>query len=409
MPVVWNSSNTTGTVTVQRPYDGNSVMATGPSGSPMMTFSPAGTYTLNLYDGTTFLNSGTFTASCVAGDSWQGGSCQPIASGSCPATTIENCSLPTTAAGGSSPGSCVNGTSGSCNYVCAADGTWSSAYPSVNSCAVAASCGGSPATAGPIPVTGVYTVDSDPTNRPQAGHVWGSGPYTSDSNIAAAAVHAGLVSVGQTATINVTPIGCVNSFTGSTQHGVTTVAYGSPWYAETLSLVGAPSPTATLHVSTNSTDTGLTSVTVNTGSPVWFFWNSSNATSCTAAGGFATGNATSGSVSVTPSSGGTYQVTCSNASGTVSAPASANVTLSGGAPNISISAVANRVHVGESSTVSWSATGVTSCTVSGPGLSSTAKTGSKAIAITAQSVYTITCDGITKTATVSIVPGFKEF
>ncbi len=53
------------------------------------------------------------------------------------------------------------------------------------------------------------------------GLVWGSGPYTDDSAIAAAAVHAGVMKVGESADVVVKFSGPGESFAGSTRNGVT--------------------------------------------------------------------------------------------------------------------------------------------------------------------------------------------
>ncbi len=59
------------------------------------------------------------------------------------------------------------------------------------------------------------------------GSVWGTGIYTNDSDVATAAVHAGLIANGQTATITVTPLPGQSSYTGSTANGVSTFNWGS--------------------------------------------------------------------------------------------------------------------------------------------------------------------------------------
>jgi len=59
---------------------------------------------------------------CTAPQIWNGTSCV-AAPASCPATTINNCTLPSTPSGTNSPGSCGGG--GNCNYSCT-NGTWSS-------------------------------------------------------------------------------------------------------------------------------------------------------------------------------------------------------------------------------------------------------------------------------------------
>ena len=166
-------------------------------------------------------------------------------------------------------------------------------------------------------------------------------------------------------------------------------------------------PTATLSVDDNEIDVGQSTI---------LRWNSTNATSCTGTG-FATGGATasppSGVSTGVLNSAGTYnyQVVCSGAGGD-SSPAFASVEVL--APSATISASPSRVtSAGDSSTISWNATGVGSCTVSGPGLSSTDESGSQPVTITAQSTYTITCttsgSPVTDSVTVNVLPVFQEF
>jgi hypothetical protein len=60
------------------------------------------------------------------------------------------------------------------------------------------------------------------------GTVWGTDVYTSDSPLATAAVHAGVLKVGETGVVKVTVVAPPPSFDGSTRNGVSTSAYG-PW------------------------------------------------------------------------------------------------------------------------------------------------------------------------------------
>jgi hypothetical protein len=60
------------------------------------------------------------------------------------------------------------------------------------------------------------------------GNVWGSGTYTSDSTIAMAAVHAGLVKVGQAGVVKVRILPGQPAYMGSSKNGVSTSDYG-PW------------------------------------------------------------------------------------------------------------------------------------------------------------------------------------
>ncbi len=57
--------------------------------------------------------------------------------------------------------------------------------------------------------------------------VWGTYFYTDDSNLAAAAVHAGVLEDGETGLVEVTILPGEESYTGSTQNDVTSWDYGS--------------------------------------------------------------------------------------------------------------------------------------------------------------------------------------
>jgi hypothetical protein len=67
------------------------------------------------------------------------------------------------------------------------------------------------------------------------GTVWGTNVYTADSTLAAAAVHAGLLKVGQTGIIKVKMIPSPNNYVGSTQNGVMSHPYNVFPAAYTLS------------------------------------------------------------------------------------------------------------------------------------------------------------------------------
>lgn len=170
-------------------------------------------------------------------------------------------------------------------------------------------------------------------------------------------------------------------------------------------------PTASLSASPAQVDVGQSST---------LSWNSTGATNCSGTG-FAAG-APSGSRSTGKlNSAGTqnYQVTCSGPGGT-SAPAFASVEVL--APNLNITAAPARVRNGGTATLSWSASGVKRCTVSGPGVSASGNAdknnsfsaGSpQTITVSGQSTYTISCTTngppISKSVTVNVLPGFQEF
>jgi hypothetical protein len=58
------------------------------------------------------------------------------------------------------------------------------------------------------------------------GSIWGSDIYTADSNLASAAVHAGVVKVGQTKIVKVKIVPSPQAFQASSRNGVTTTGYG---------------------------------------------------------------------------------------------------------------------------------------------------------------------------------------
>jgi len=121
---------------------------------------------------------------------------------------------------------------------------------------------------------------------------------------------------------------------------------------------------------------------------------------------FSTGGTASGSEIIIPSETTTYGVRCENGGETYDEVIVYN-------PNVSITATPTRVRSGEDSEVAWSATGVDSCSVSGPGLSSSETSGSQAVTVTEESTYTLICSTdagqVTASATVRLVPSFQEF
>lgn len=111
--------------------------------------------------------------------------------------------------------------------------------------------------------------------------------------------------------------------------------------------------------------------------------------------------------------GGTYTITCTSAQwGTDSASVAISVFYSGPA-TIEFRAVPSIVSRGDDSRITWSATNVYSCTVSGPSFSTTTYAGNKLIEnILEQMVYTFLCSSpegdLSKKATINIVPTFHE-
>jgi LCCL domain len=65
------------------------------------------------------------------------------------------------------------------------------------------------------------------TGAVNGGTIWGTGTYTLDSPLAMAAVHVGVLKVGQTGNVKVTIFGPMAGFVGSTQNGVTSSPYAN--------------------------------------------------------------------------------------------------------------------------------------------------------------------------------------
>lgn len=71
------------------------------------------------------------------------------------------------------------------------------------------------------------------------GAVWGSGPYTSDSTVGMAAVHAGVLKVGETGVIRVRFTPNQQQYDASTANGVTTSPFG-PFTAGSFEIIKNP-------------------------------------------------------------------------------------------------------------------------------------------------------------------------
>jgi len=75
----------------------------------------------------------------------------------------------------------------------------------------------------------------------RTGTVWGTDVYTDDSDVATAAVHAGVIAVGETKTVTVSILAGQSSYSASTRNGVTTSAW--PSWGGSYSFAGASSVT----------------------------------------------------------------------------------------------------------------------------------------------------------------------
>lgn len=131
-------------------------------------------------------------------------------------------------------------------------------------------------------------------------------------------------------------------------------------------------------------------------------WSTTNATSCTASGGWSGSKATSGRRSVAPEASTTYTLSCKNSGGTTSASATVTVTPEA-EPTVTLAANPPSIAAGSDSTLSWSSTNATSCTASGGWTGSRALSGTRSVKPAATTTYTLTCTGSGGTATTSAV------
>lgn len=183
-----------------------------------------------------------------------------------------------------------------------------------------------------------------------------------------------------------------------TQACTTSVTVGNP----------PPPPIATLLVN------GATSATIDNGQPAKLTWTSTNGATRCDSSDFNTNGLSSNTdpgVSVSPSADTTYSIYCTNSGG---AGPTASVSVTVASPKVSISAKPSCVSGGGSTKITWSATQVKSCNVSGPGLSSSQTSDSQTVNVTSKSKYSISCDTqggstIDKSVTVDVAGCWSEF
>lgn len=147
---------------------------------------------------------------------------------------------------------------------------------------------------------------------------------------------------------------------------------------------GGTPPTVTLEANPTGVTTGTSSTLT---------WTSTNATSCTATGGWSGTLATSGSQDVSPTATTVYKLTCTGAGG--SASDSAIVTFSASPPPVvSLTATPDTILRGQSSTLAWTSSNDSLCTASGSWSGTQATNGTHGVSPTSTATYTLTCSGV---------------
>ncbi len=209
-------------------------------------------------------------------------------------------------------------------------------------------------------------------------------------------------------------VGCPTGQTGQINQyrtGSCPVSGQAPvWSAWTTSsntcTVPAAPPTVTIN--------GGSTANVITGQTATITWSCPSPNTSSSGVNFSTGGAASGSTGVVVTTNQTYTVVC----GQTSTQASVSVV----AINANMSLVTDRARVSLNGTavLTWSASGVTSCSLSGPGTTDAATAVDGTIAsrnkttapITGQGTYTLTCETaatpISTSVNVSLIPNTIE-
>ncbi len=136
---------------------------------------------------------------------------------------------------------------------------------------------------------------------------------------------------------------------------------------------------------------------ITAGSFTTLTWTAaSNASSCVAVDGWVNNPGTEGSSQiVTPTATTTYTLICTGPGGGTSRSATVTVNSSAPSTTVSVSATPSTIILGQSSTLRWSSTNASSCTVSGASSGPAPVSGSIVLRPTRAGVYTytLTCSG----------------
>ncbi|MBU4154499.1 MAG: hypothetical protein KKD63_16635 [Proteobacteria bacterium] len=151
-----------------------------------------------------------------------------------------------------------------------------------------------------------------------------------------------------------------------------------------------------------STTVNITAVSdiIQVGGSSTLNWSSANADGVIIDQGIGSVSA-DGSLTVTPQQTTTYTITATGSGGTASKSVIVYVVDPAIPPVVGISANPATIMIGETFTLSWSASNTTSCVIE-PGIGSVALSGSMPISLGATTTYTITATGPAGTATSSV-------
>ncbi len=162
-----------------------------------------------------------------------------------------------------------------------------------------------------------------------------------------------------------------------------------------------PAPSVTL---------GSDRSSVTAGDSVRLTWSASDATGCTAGGGWGGSRPTAGNLQVGPlSATTTFTLDCTGPGGTGSGSVTVTVTATPPTPpTLSLSASPAVISQVDTTRLSWSSANTTGCTASGGWSGSRGSNGSMTLSPAASTTYTLTCQGpggsVSETVSVQVNP-----
>ena len=140
---------------------------------------------------------------------------------------------------------------------------------------------------------------------------------------------------------------------------------------------------------------------ITKGNSTTLSWNASNATACTASGGWSGTKTTSGTETVTPATSAAYTLVCTGTGGTVTKSVSVTVTQAV-SPILTFTVGTSSLVKGNSTTLSWNASNATACTASGGWSGTKTTSGTETVTPATSAAYTLVCTGTGGTVTKSV-------
>lgn len=175
-------------------------------------------------------------------------------------------------------------------------------------------------------------------------------------------------------------------------------AAGQSAMSTAMVTVQAAPPAPTLALSANPT-------TVASGASSTLSWTSTNATSCTASGGWSGTKAVNSSQVVSNITvATTYTLTCTGTGGSVARSVTVQISATPPTVVVNLTATPSTIMVGATSALTWTTTNATSCTASGAWTGARATSGTVNVSPAATTTYTLTCNGTAQSVTITVNP-----